>query len=173
MKSSSLTTITSIFGFFMLSCIGCSNPKPIPYIPPSDIGNLIASDTSKVWMLAKRYNGKARMNMAGCFLSYRQTFYKNFTVHDNNGDQSNCGETLHGTWEITNDSIGNHYIKIKSEQYKRLMGRDSGYVAFKILYASKDSLTITFSHNQFGSRRVITDYMVTEEVSVPDRDFHW
>jgi hypothetical protein len=53
------------------------------------------------------------------------------------------------------------------------MGRDSGYVAFKILYTSKDSLTISFSHNQFGSRRVITDYMVTEEVSVPDRDFHW
>lgn len=173
MKFSSFTRFTGLLLCFLVSCVSCSKPKPIPYTPPSDIHMLIAGDTSKVWMLAKRYNGKARMNMSGCFLSYRQTFYKNQAVHDNNGDQSNCGETLRGDWELTNDSIGNHYIKIKSEQYKRLMGRDSGYVYFKILHASKDSLSISFSHNQFGTRRTITDYMVTEDVSVPDRNFHW
>lgn len=158
----------------MLSmCSSCSDSKPLAYQPPSNIEELIAGDSSKVWKLAKRYNGKTRMNMEGCFMSYRQQFYRDYTVHDNNGDQSNCGETLYGSWELTNDSLGNHYIKIKSEQYKQLMQRDSGYVHFKLIYASKDSLTFSFVHNQFGTRRKITDYLVTEDFHVPDRDFHW
>lgn len=167
--------LTSVicFGSFLFSFTSCSDPKTTPYTPPSEIQSLIAGDSSKVWMLAKRFNGTVRMNMEGCFMTYRQTFAKNRMVHDNNGEQANCGETLSGSWELTNDNVGNHYIKIKSEQYKRLMGRDSGFVEFKILYASKDSLTLTFIHNQFGTVRRITDYLVTEDVIVPDRNFHW
>lgn len=157
----------------LISFVACSDPKPNLYEPPLDVVELIAGDSSKTWKLAKRYNGQTRMNMEGCFMSYRQTFYKDQRVHDNNGDQSNCGETLNGRWELTKDSLGNHYIKIRSEQYKRLMRRDSGYVYFKILYASMDSLTLSFTHNQYGTRRTLTDYLVTEELIVPDRDFHW
>ena len=153
--------------------MSCSEPQATHYTPPSNIQSLIAGDYSKVWMLAKRFNGKVRMNMEGCFLTYRQKFYKNKIVHDTNGEQANCGETLIGLWELTNDRIGNHYIKIRSEQYKRLMGRDSGFVEFKILYASKDSLTLSFIHNQFGTVRRITDHFVTEDVVILDRDFHW
>ncbi len=173
MKFLQRLTVAVCFGCFLFSFSSCSDPKAASYTPPSDIQYLIAGDSSKVWMLAKRFNGKVRINMEGCFMTYRQTFFKNRTVYDNNGEQPNCGETLSGLWELTNDSVGNHYIKIKSQQYKRLMGRDSGFVEFKILYASKDSLTLTFIHNQFGTVRRITDHLVTENVIVPDRDFHW
>ncbi len=144
-----------------------------PYTLPPGAAQLIAGDSTKTWMLAKRFNGGIRMNMGDCFLHYRQTFGVDGTVQDNNGEARNCGPSLVGAWEITTTEKGNSYIKITSPQIPELLGIEEDHKFFKILYLSGDTLQLSFSHNQFGTKKIITDYLVTEDVQVPDRNFHY
>lgn len=151
----------------------CSKKIKEPYSPPDNLKELIAGDSLKVWKLAKRYNGKTRMNMGDCFLSYRQTFKSDGFVRDNNSEQSDCGPSLEGAWTIVKDSIGITHIRITSEQIPELMGIAENYKDFKVFYASKDSLHLSFTHKQFGEQRRISDYLVQEDIEVVDRDFHF
>lgn len=157
----------------LLFITSCSEDKRAPYSPPENISELLAGDTLKIWKLAKRYNGKTRMNMGDCFLNYRQTFYGSGSVSDSNGDQSDCGPSLRGQWNIVLDSVGAAYLRITSDQIPSLMGIEENYKDFRIFYASKDSLHLSYTHKQFGEQRRISDYLVREEVEVLDRDFHF
>ncbi|WP_299679801.1 lipocalin family protein [uncultured Dokdonia sp.] len=146
--------------------------KP-PYIIPENAIHLLTADSVKSWKIAKRYNGKTRMNMGDCFLKYRQRFRESGLVKDNNASQRDCGPSLEATWEITTSEKGDYYIKLTSDQLPELLNQESDEKFFKILYLSKDSLTLSYVHKQFNQRRRITDYMVREDLEVKDRDFHW
>ncbi|WP_298350521.1 lipocalin family protein [uncultured Dokdonia sp.] len=150
----------------------CTNEKSTPFEVSSDIKKLIAGDSLKTWKLAKRYNGKTRMNMGDCFLHYRQSFYSNGTVTDNNAQNPSCGPSLSGTWSVITDSLGYTHIRITSVKLKELLHIDEDYKDFRIFYASKDSLHLSYTHKQFGEKRRISDYLVSEELSIPDRKFH-
>lgn len=156
----------------LVSMLACSEPKE-PYIPPHNAVGLIASDSTKTWKLAKRMNNGNRMNMDGCFLSFKQTYRADMTMTDNNGEQANCGESLNATWEIVKDEKGHSFIKATSPQIPELLGIDEEFKNFKILYLSKDTLKLAFYHRQFSDRTTtIVDYLVPEDFDVPDRDFH-
>ncbi|WP_146090637.1 hypothetical protein [Aureitalea marina] len=152
--------------------VSCGDSPPEPYPLPENAMNLIAGDSAKTWMLAKRINGKVRMNMGDCFLHYRQTYLQNGSVSDNNSKAKDCGPSLVGQWEITTTEKGNSYIKITSALIPELLNIEEDHKFFQIRYLSEDSLVLKFSHNQFGKKQWITDYLVTESVDVPDRDFH-
>ncbi len=161
--------------------ISCKEVPSEPYAVPENAVYLLTADSVKTWKIARRYNGKTRMNMEGCFLGYRQRFRTSAalsinssgTVTDNNGELRNCGPSLEATWEITTSDKGDTYLKFTSDQIPELLGQESNEKFFKILHISKDSLTLSFVHKQFNKRRRITDYLVREDLEVADRDFHW
>ncbi|GAB5400106.1 MAG: hypothetical protein Aureis2KO_16910 [Aureisphaera sp.] len=169
--------------WYLISALGllllvssCSKTKNDDvFVLPENAEFLIASDSLKTWKIAKRYNGKVRMNMEpdGCFIKYKQTFFTNDSVIDNNELNSNCGPSLKGTWEITKGSNGFSYIKLSSSLLPELLGIEEDYKFFKIVYLSKDSLTLSFSHNQYGKKRTITDYLVRDDLDVGNRTFHY
>lgn len=167
----SLSQILVSCMLLVLLC-SCNQNTTAVYTPPDNVETLIAGDSSKVWKLAKRFNGAIRMNMEGCFMSYRQQFTRSKTVSDNNGLHKNCGESTVGEWEITVDDTGHHYIKITSKQFPRLFDQAQEYKLFRIGYASQDSLELSFVHNQFGTWRRITDLLVSEGLEIEDRNFH-
>ena len=113
------------------------------------------------------------MNMGDCFLKYRQRFRESGTVSDNNASNRNCGPSLEADWTFTTAENGYSYIKLTSDQLPELLGQEKPGLFFKVLYLTADSLTVSYVHKQFGERRVITDYLVREDLEVPDRDFHW
>lgn len=163
--------------FFLILSSGmlywsCSKEVKQPYVPPSNVIDLIAGDSAKVWKIAKRYNGKTRMNMGDCFLGYRQTFSQTGGVYDNNELLDNCGPSLKGTYEIIKDSLGYTHIRIASDQIPELMNIEETYKDFRIFYLSNDSLHISFTHTQFGTKRRISDYLIQEEIEVKGRNFH-
>ena len=153
--------------------ISCSDTKEIPYELPENAVSLLTADSIKSWKLARRYNGKTRMNMGDCFLGYRQRFRESGIVSDNNETLRDCGPSLTATWEITTSEKGYPYIKLTSDQIPELLGQESDEKFFKILYLSNDSLVLSYSHKQFNQKRKITDYMVREGLEVTDRAFHW
>ncbi|MDC8004848.1 lipocalin family protein [Aureisphaera galaxeae] len=160
----------------LVALSACSGKKEEEvYVLPEKAEFLLASDTLKTWKIAKRYNGKARMNMEpeGCFIKYKQTFFANDSVIDNNEQHFDCGPSLKGTWEITQSAKGHSYIKLSSSLLPELLGTDKDYKYFKILYLSKDSLTLSFSHTQYGKKRTITDYLVRDDLDIGDRSFHY
>ena len=163
--------------YLLISCIvivSCADPEKEPYVPPENAKHLIAGDSAKIWKLARRFNDKTRMNMGDCFLSYRQTYLSDMTMHDNNGEQRDCGETLNAKWEFIKDQKGNYYIKWISEQLPSIMNIEEDYKYFKILHLSDEQLTVQFNHKQFSSKTTtITDFYVPEHVSIEDREFHW
>ena len=157
----------------LLVVFGCNEPIP-PYSLPKNVISIICSDSIKTWKLAKRLNDGNRMNMGDCFLSYRQTFKKDMTVSDNNGDNDNCGESLTATWEIIKDEKAHSYIKMQSPQIPMLMNIKEDYKKLRILHLSENKMTVAFYHRQFSDRwTIITDYLVPESVLVEDREFHW
>lgn len=163
----------SILALMCFSFNSCDKQKKKPYQPTSNLKELIAGDSLKTWKIAKRYNGKTRMNMGDCFLKYRQSFFSNGGVSDNNEDQSNCGSSLIGAWSIIKDSASYTYIRIISDDIPELLNIEENYKDFRVFYASEDSLHIYFIHTQYGQERRISDYLVQEEVSVPNRNFHF
>ena len=161
------------FLLFLILFSGCGSEPVIPYEIPENAVSLLTADTSKTWKIARRYNGKARMNMEGCFMLYRQKFSISGIVTDNNAENTNCGPSLNADWEITKTEKGNYYLKLTSADIPDLLNQEEDYTFFKILRLTKDSLTVSFRHKQFGKERVITDYLVQEDIVVPDRNFHW
>lgn len=158
--------------FFAL-LLSCTETKRESFKLPTNAVKLIAGDSIKTWKIAKRYNNKIRMNMGDCFLSYRQTFYSNMTVIDNNGEHEDCGETLRATWEIVTNKEDDNFIKLKSDQIPKLMNIKNNYKYFHILHISQDSLVLQYKHKQFSNQEfIITDHFVTEHTVVKDRDFH-
>jgi len=162
-----------LFVFFVLAFLACAKEEKKGYTPPENTIALLTNDSSKVWKLARRYNGKTRMNMEGCFMKYRQVFYANMTVEDNNALNANCGPSLKGGWSLLKKENGLTYIRIQSEDIPELLNQKDDFKDFKILHVNQDSLAISFYHNQFGSKKRITDYLVREDFKVSDRNFHY
>ena len=154
--------------------MSCSNDKKPPFQLPENAAEIIAGDSSKTWKLARRFNNKTRMNMGDCFLSYRSTYLTNGLMHDNNGEQENCGETLTANWSLYHSKEKYPYIKLKGEKLKELMHLDHDYKFFKILDLSDSLMILEFKHKQFSSKKTtIVDIYVPEHLPVKDRNFHW
>ncbi len=154
--------------------VSCAEPQKEPYMLPDHAESLIAGDSAKTWKLARRFNNKTRMNMGDCFLLYRQTYQSDMTMHDNNGEHSDCGPTLNATWKFAKDERGNYYVKWNSKELPEVMHIEQDYKFFKILRLSEEQMTLQFSHKQFSNKTtIITDIYVPEYVSVEDREFHW
>jgi len=114
------------------------------------------------------------MNMGDCFLSHKETYKSDMTMHDNSGDYRDCGETINASWKFTKDKKQNYYIKWASPQLPALMNMENDFKFFKVIHLSKEQLTIQFTHKQFSNKTTtITDFYVPENVSVKDREFHW
>ncbi len=156
-----------------ISLISCTKSQKVPFKLPKNAISLITGESSKTWKLAWRYNNGTRMNMRGCFLSYRITYLSNLTFKDNNEEHDNCGASLKGSWEITKDQKENSYIKITSDLLPNLLNTDKDYKYFKILKLTKDTLKVQFRHKQFSSESTIIDTFVSEGLKVENRDFHW
>lgn len=166
------TIFTSIL-LIIFGLTSCSNTKKKPYILPQNAMYVLAGESGKTWKLARRYNNGTRMNMRGCFLSYRITYHPSMMLKDNNGEQEDCGPSLIGQWEITKDKIETPYIKVTSDQLPEIMHIDEDYKFFKILKLTKDTLQLQFRHKQFSTKSTFIDTFVPEHVKVKNRDFHW
>ncbi|WP_299441275.1 lipocalin family protein [uncultured Aquimarina sp.] len=157
----------------LLVSYSCSDGNKEPYQIPKNSEELIAGVSGKTWKIAKRHNDGTRMNMAGCFLSYRTTYSPNMIMKDNNGDQHDCGPSLIANWKITQNKEGHYFIKLKSDQLPELMNIEKDYKFFQITYLNKDSLQLRYRHAQFsGQVRTIVDLYVQEDALIPNRDFH-
>lgn len=159
--------------FIVLIMISCKEEPVEPYILPENVETFLTADSIKTWKIARRYNGKTRMNMGDCFLGYRQRFRESGLVHDNNASLKNCGPSLEANWKITTSENGHSYIRFAGDKIPELLSQEEDYKFFKIVYISNDSLTLSFTHKQFNKRRTITDYLVREDLEVEDRNFHW
>lgn len=158
---------------FGVSLNSCADEPKTPYQIPENAIELVSGTSGKTWKIAKRYNDGTRMNMAGCFLTYRNTYFPNMTVKDNNDTQKDCGPSLKADWEIIQNKKGHYFIKVTSDQLPELLNTDKNYKFFQITYLSKDSLELKYRHAQFsGQVRSITDLYVQEDIDVPNRDFH-
>ena len=151
----------------------CTQMEEDLFVLPDNATALLAGANNKSWKLARRYNGKNRMNMGDCFLSYRQTFQTNFRVHDNSGDFPDCGPTLHAQWKWVQAENGHPYLKLSSPQISELMNIDVDYKFFKVLHLSEEELVLQYLHQQYAQKRMITDILVPEGIEVEDRNFHW
>ncbi|MEQ9299035.1 MAG: lipocalin family protein [Cyclobacteriaceae bacterium] len=157
-----------------MAVASCAEPEKPPFELPADAMSLLTGDSSKSWKLARRFNNKTRMNMGDCFLEHRDTYKADFTMHNNSGAQSDCGETLNASWKFTKDKKGNSYIRWTSDQLPQLLNIDKNYKSFKILELSEEQMTLQFSHKQFSDKTtIITDIWVPEDASIEDREFHW
>lgn len=157
-----------------IAVASCAEPEKPPFELPSDAMSFLTGDSSKSWKLARRFNNKTRMNMGDCFLEHRDTYKADFTMHNNSGEQRDCGETLNATWKFTKDKKGNSYIRWTSDQLPQLLNIEKNYKSFKILELSEEQMTLQFSHKQFSDKTtIITDIWVPEDASIEDREFHW
>ena len=163
-----------VFSILFLVSISCSKKeKKPPFVPPQNAVALLTNDSTKTWKFARRYNGQTRMNMEGCFLKYLQTFKADNTVSDNNNQNANCGSSLNGNWKIRSKDNGFYYLQVYDEAVSDLLNQESDTIDFKLLYLDRDSLAVSFYHNQFGTKRLITDYLVEEHIEIENRNFHW
>jgi len=63
--------------------------------------------------------------------------------------------------------------RIRLKKVKELLNQEKDYKYFKILDLSDSLLVIKFRHKQFKNQsRLITDYLVPEDVKVEGRNFH-
>ncbi len=143
------------------------------YILPKNAIELLAGTSGKSWKLAKRMNNNTRMNMRGCFLSYRVTYHPHMLVTDNNGEQENCGLSLEANWDIIKGKKAKSYIKWTGDQLPELLNIKENYKYFKILKLTRDTLKLQHRHKQFSSASTFVDILVPENVNIKDRDFHW
>jgi len=157
--------------FNLTSCQ--KNFKTEPYQLPKNAVKLISGNSGKKWKIAWRYNNQTRMNMSGCFLTYRITYLPNMTMKDNNSDHNNCGNSLTGNWEILTSKKGKSYIKWFSNELPEIMNINQNYKFFKILKITEDTLQLQYRHKQFSSESVFVDTFVTEHIVIKDRNFHW
>ncbi|SHH55034.1 hypothetical protein [Winogradskyella jejuensis] len=147
----------------------CSEDK---FQLPSNANELLTNNSSKIWKIAKRFNGDHRMNMGDCFLSYRVTYSNNGKTTDNNALNKDCGDSMNVDWSFYTDDNGS-FIKLKGDKVKELLNQEKDYKYFKILDLTDSLLVIKFRHKQFGNTsRLITDYLVPENIKVEGRNFH-
>ena len=166
-----IVLLSAVLAAFLISC--SEEAKP-PYQIPENAKKLLASSSSKTWKLARRFNNKVRMNMGDCFLSHRDTYSSDMTMHNNSGENVDCGETLNAQWKFVKDKDGNYYIKLMSEQLPAMMNIEDEFKLFKVLHLSEEELVLQFQHQQFSSKiTTITDIYVPENVTVEGREFHW
>lgn len=151
--------------------ISCGEKETVKLELPQNADWLIAGDSTKTWLLARRYNDDTRMNMGDCFISYRITYKADKSFNDNNGESSNCGPTLKGKWYTFQNDNGS-FIKWESQQLPELLNIEEQYKYFRLIKLSEDSLVVSYRHTQFNKERTITDYLVPDGTSVPDRYFH-
>ena len=112
--------------------------------------------------------------MGDCFLSHRDTYKRDMSMHNNSGDHRDCGETLQATWKFIKDKKGNYYIKLQSDQIPKLMNIEKDHKYFKLLQLTEEQMTLQFTHKQFSSKTTtITDIYVPENMVIQDREFHW
>ncbi len=165
--------ILLVFTFLILvSFISCSDSRKNLYVLPKNAVKLLAGEDGKVWKIAWRYNDGIRMNMAGCFLTYRITYYPDMTIKDNGEEHENCGSTLLGTWEIVTYKNGKSYLKWNSDQLPEIMNTKDSRKYFKILQLDRDTLKLQFRHKQFSSESTFIDTFVPEHIEIKDRNFH-
>ncbi len=158
----------------IIGTVSCSNIDKEPYkLPKNAIQLLSGGELGKSWKIAWRYNDEVRMNMSGCFLSYRITYRPDMTMKDNSEDQENCGPSLTGHWEIITNKKGKSYIKWVSDLLPEVMNINQNYKFFKILKITEDTLQLQYRHKQFSSESIFIDTYVTEHIEIKDRDFHW
>lgn len=169
-----LVSMKKSFLLILFGLFSCSGPEKPVYQLPENAWSLISADSVQTWKLAKRFNDGTRMNMGDCFLAYRQIFSMDSTMRDNAGENRRCGETLVANWKFVKDKKGNSYLKLSSDQLRELMQIDEDHKFFKVIELTEDHLVLEYKHTQYGNKsRTITDYYVTEDVAVEDRDFHW
>ncbi len=160
-----------IFILFLIGLVSCSK-KEKSYTLPENAIELLAGQSGKTWKIAWRYNDGTRMNMAGCFLTYKITYSPEGTIKDNNAEQENCGPSLLGTWEIITHKKEKSYVKWNSDQLPEIMNTKKNHKYFKILQLEKDTLKLQYRHKQFSSESIFVDTFVPEHIDVKDRDFH-
>lgn len=159
-----------LINFLLDSCKQEQKPK---YELPDESLSYITSDSTKVWKLAKRYNDGHRMNMGHCFLAFRMIFNSDQTFRDNNRESHDCGKSIEGKWELTENDIG-HYIKINSPLIPEILNIEDTFKYFKVLHLSDTLMILEFRHKQFSNRTTtITDHLVPENINVKNRDFHF
>lgn len=114
------------------------------------------------------------MNVGDCFLLHRDSYSADFTMHNNSGEQGDCGETLNAMWRFTNVKNGNSYIRWISDQLPQMMNIEADNKAFKILRLSAEQMSLQFTNKQFSDKTsTITDIWIPENITVEDREFHW
>ena len=154
--------------------LSCADPETPPYELPSNAKTLLTADSTKIWKLARRFNNGTRKNMGDCFLAHRDNYSADLTMHNNSGEQGECGETLNAIWKFTKDKTGNSYIRLSSEQLPAMMNIEVDYKAFRVLRLSEGQMTLQYYHKQFSNKATqITDIYVPEDVAIEDREFHW
>ncbi len=161
---------TFIFILICASLFSCTSKEP--YQLPKNAKELLTGKTGKNWKIAWRHNNGTRMNMSGCFLSYRITYLPNKTLMDNNGDYKNCGESLSANWEIVTNKDGKSYVKWIGDQLSELLNTPKNYKYFKILKITEDTLELQHRHKQFSTESTFIDTYVTEHIKIKDRNFH-
>lgn len=163
--------------FILLSLLilnACGESKP-PLQLPQNAAQLLAGDSSKIWMLAQRYNGGVRVSMGPCYMGFRQIFRTDGTFSDNNGEQeASCGETMRGSWSLRHDKANNPYLTLKSSLIPKALGIDKDFKDFQIIEISDKKLVLRFKHALFTNKTtVIEDTYVPADEELNDRYFHW
>ena len=117
------------FIFFLLFFFGCTdsgNQHKVIYSLPDNGEQLLAGDESKAWKLAKRTNDNMRVNMDECTLGFRQTFNRKHKISDNNEQNYDCGQSIKGSWNLSQDSKGQAYFSITSDHIPKLFNVKEG-----------------------------------------------
>jgi len=119
-----MNTMIILYVLLVIGITSCKDePKP-PYSIPQNAVTLLTADSIKSWKIARRYNGKTRMNMGDCFLGYRQRFatsaalnaHSSGLVEDNIGALRNCGPSFKAIWQITTSDQGAFYLNLTIDQ---------------------------------------------------------
>ncbi|GAA4272592.1 hypothetical protein U6A24_09420 [Aquimarina gracilis] len=161
-----------IYSFLIISLIACKKEE-YPFNLPKNAKEILAGKSGKTWKIAWRYNDGVRMNMTGCFLTYKIKYFPEGVMEDNNGEQENCGPSLKGNWEIITNNNKKSYIKWTSDSLQEIMNTRKNRKYFKILQLEKDTLKLQYRHKQFSSESTFIDTFVPEHMNVKDRNYHW
>ena len=164
------------FGLMLLILWGCGSGESskIFRLPP-DSDQTLAGTNRKTWKLAKRTNNGTRVNMGECTLHYRQTFYANHQVEDNNSLRSDCGDSMNGKWNLSENESGVAYLSIASEVVPKYFEVPEGSITkhFQLVELTDKSLVYTFKHKLFSTKpSIVVDYLIPADSVFEDRNFH-
>ena len=172
MKASTLLII--LIALFWFNC--SSEKEEVVFQLPENASELLAGKDAKTWKLAKRTNGKTRVNMGECTMAYRQTFERNNKVADNNKTREDCGPSIEGTWQFSYDKKKRPYLAITSEMLPKLFKLKNGGKTkhFQIVTLTDSLFVYRFAHELFTNKTtIIEDVLIPENVIDNGRNFHW